>query len=193
MDYNLDYIEKLYWFFAISGTFFFFLKSLMSVFTSFGDEPMLDDLGSEVSHDLSDSNQAFKTISIHSLTGFFMMFGWVGLACYKQYMLSSGLSSLIAFFAGWVMMMLISLIFKIAGSFVSQGSRFSLDMIKGKTAMVYHRIPSKGTGKIQISVDGLLREVPAISYMGKEIPSFTTVEVFQVLGDNTVSVVTVNK
>jgi membrane protein implicated in regulation of membrane protease activity len=183
---NADYIERIFWICALTGSLFFLLKVVTAMFSSFGDHSSLSEVDGDP--DLSSSDQAFKLFSIHSLTGFFMMFGWVGLASYKQFMFSSELSTLIAFIGGLLMMIITSMMFKLAAYFVSPGSSFSLDQLKGKYATVYQEIPADGTGKIHITVDGILREVQAVSLTKKKINSFTHVEIVQVPGNQTVVV-----
>lgn len=191
---NIDYIENIFWFFAIAGTSFFILKALSFAVGSFGEHSMTDDVASDTIDHGSDSNHAFKIISIHSLTGFFMMFGWVGLASYKQFMLSSELSTFIAFIAGCFMLLTTHVIFKTATSLTSPGSKFLIEQLVGKTGTVYQQIPGNGgIGKIQISTNGLLREVKAVSQTNKKIDSFVAVEVTRIAGEGTVAVRKINK
>jgi hypothetical protein len=53
---------------------------------------------------------------------------------------------------------------------------------------VYEEIQADGSGKIQITVDHVTREIEAVSVDGSTIPSFKTVEVVAVVNPTTVSV-----
>ncbi|MFC2140525.1 hypothetical protein ACFLQ1_02255, partial [Candidatus Auribacterota bacterium] len=140
-----------------------------------------------------DSDVAFELISINSLTAFFMMFGWIGLSCYKQFSLNSALSILIATAAGICCMLITAFLFRVAKKLVSQGVKFNIADTVGKVASVYLKIPTQGKGKIQISInDGMTRELAAISKDHEEIDSFQSVEIVEVIDANTVAVKKIN-
>lgn len=176
---------------ALVGTVFFGLKTLFSFFGFATDDiEHMDSQGDSVDHG---SDKAFKTFSIHSLTGFLMMFGWVGLASHKQYELAPLTSIFCAFTAGVFMMVVTRYLFKLARSFVSPGTLFDIDELEGKHAIVYHKIPDTGMGKIQVSVAGFNREILAVSENHQEIPSFTEVKILKIINKKTVSVRQIHK
>ncbi len=174
-------MDILFWSAAMVGTLLFAIKTLLSF--SGGDHVDVDADGFH--HGTDD---AFKIFSTQSLTGFFMMFGWVGLACYKQYELSSGFSILWAFLAGALMMIVNAFLFKMALSLVSHGTKFHVEELLGRSASVYQKIPAEGVGKIQVTVNGHQREVFAVSATQSEISSFTEVVVKKVKDNQTVVV-----
>lgn len=147
-------------------------------------------LASDDHESASDGDQDghFKLFTVHSLTGFAMMFGWVGLGCFKQTELGSVWSCLIALGAGIVMLFVTKSIFSMADKLTSKGSDFSIEEAIGKEAMVYQRIPAKGTGKIHVTVNNTLRELLAVSAKGEVIDSFLPVHIIRVLNDQTVEV-----
>jgi hypothetical protein len=183
-------LDLMFWFSALAGTFFFVLRVIsMLVGASAGEGSM------DIEHDASsangaDSDSAFEFISINTLTAFFMMFGWVGLAAHKQFALSGALSLVLAGVSGMLCMMITMWLFSAAKKLGSKGSDFSIAKTLGVTATVYQKIPSEGKGKIQLSVDGgMTREIDAVSEKHEEIESFATVKVKSVVDNNTVSVV----
>ena len=114
--------ELTFWGFAIFGTTFFLLR-VVSMIIGFGAEHAdVGDVGHDVghdvphgsealgtdhhSHDLAATDTAFKLVSINSITGFFMVFGWAGLAAFKDHELSEAMSLLVASIAGVLMMYL---------------------------------------------------------------------------------------
>jgi hypothetical protein len=129
---------------------------------------------------------------MHSIAGFFMMFGWTGLACFKQLEYGHLTSITIAFFIGLVTMVLTALIFKGAMLLVSTGSSFDIKKAMGLVGTVYNNIPQNGLGKIQIDVDGVTREVLARSVNHSEIESFKLVKVVQILDHEVVVVKEIN-
>jgi len=179
-------MQFIFWISALFGTIFFLLKTLFSFTGIFAENPDHPEIGTDsLNHGTDD---AFKVVSLHSLTGSLMMFGWVGLACSIQHVLSPTLSIFIALLAGLLMMVVTAYLFKLASKLSSPGTSFSIESILNKTALVYQSIPDKGAGKIQVSVDNILREVKAISDKNEPIASFTQVRVVQIINKTTVSV-----
>lgn len=190
--------EKVFWISAVFGTVFFLLRVLMMVIGGFGaesDHDVSHDSGQHVeadghdhSHELEGTDTAFKLVSINTMTGFFMMFGWGGLAAYRDFELSALQSIAAALVAGLITMYLTASLFRVALKLTSAGSSFQVNEIVGKVATVYLQIPAQGRGKIQISHDGISRTVEAVSEDGVEIPSFKDVDVVKVVDARTVSV-----
>ena len=145
---GMDTYETAFWIFAVAGTTLFVLKTLMMIVAGM-------EHGSDVDADGSDV--AFKLLSINSVTGFFMMFGWVGLAAYKQAELSGGLSVVCGFLAGLFAMYLISMLFLSALKLVSSGTQYRIEDTVGKQASVYEAIPAQGNGRIQVVLEDITR------------------------------------
>lgn len=184
---GMDSYEIAFWVCAVGGTTLFFLKSLMLIIGGMDHELDID--SNEVAQDgLDSSDAAFKLLSINSITGFFMMFGWVGLACYVQAELIPIVSLLGGTIAGLITMYLTAKLFQAARHLVSNGSQFIIENTIGQIGSVYQEIPENGSGKIQITVDGITREIKAVSAENNPLNSFTTIEVVAVVNPTTVSV-----
>lgn len=144
------------------------------------------DVGHNAGQDVDtghDSDSSFKLLSLQGVTAFFMMFGLVGLALSKQggaATLGATAGAVIAgFFSMWVM----AKIFKGMSRLQSDGTmdiRNAVDL----EGTVYLRIPAEGEGKIQITVQGSLREMTAISKYKTEIKTGERVVVDSITGDN---------
>lgn len=189
MIISSDTFELIFWISAIAGTAMFVFKTIVAL--AIGEMHDIDtDLGvGDIAHDGVDSSDAaFELFSITSLTGFFMMFGWSGLAAYKEYNLSQSTAFACACVIGFIAMYGTAKLFSAARLLVSRGSVFLIENTLGKTGTVYQMIPADGTGVIQITIDGQVRELGAQSAEGVEIPSFTTVTVVSVVDTNTVKV-----
>lgn len=178
-------LEVLFWVCALAGTLFFILRVVMMVHGADGADDIIDH--GAVGH-AGSSDVAFEIISVNSITAFFMMFGWIGLTCYKQFAFGGVLSVVLAFLAGGLCMFITAYLFKLAAKLVSHGSVFTVKDTLGKTATVYQKIPANGRGKINVSVGDMLREIEAVSEEKEEIESFGTVTVVRVVDNNTVSV-----
>lgn len=195
--------ELIYWVFALVGTFFFLFRLAAMVVGGFGgDDAALDhvgDVGTDIdaghgdggaphSHALNATDAAFKLVSLQSLTGFFMTFGWAGLAGQKQFSLGTTFSFLIALAAGGVAMFLTAYLFKLMGKLNSSGDVFSVEKTLHLSGSVYARIPAEGRGQVRISVNNATRFVDAISEDRVDLDSFSDVTVVRVVDGTTVSV-----
>lgn len=194
--------EMIYWVFALVGTFFFLFRLAAMVVGGFGgDDGALDhvgDAGTDIdgghgagtphSHALHATDAAFKLVSLQSLTGFFMTFGWAGLAGQKQFRLGTTLSFLIALAAGAVAMFLTAYLFKLMGKLNSSGDVFSVEKTLALSGSVYARIPAEGRGQVRLSVNNATRFVDAISEDRVDLESFTEVTVVRAVDGTTVAV-----
>ncbi|HPB68467.1 MAG TPA: hypothetical protein PLT76_03850 [Candidatus Omnitrophota bacterium] len=188
-------LEALFWFCALTGTVFFILRVLLMVIGGGLDSGVDADLGTHgpvdmghAGHDGTVSDTHFEFISVNSITAFFMMFGWIGLTCYKQFLLNGGLSVVIGLLGGVGCMLITAYLFKLARKLVSKGDLFSLDQVVGKRGAVYQRIPAAGRGKINVVLNDITREIEAIAEDKQAIDSFQTVEVVRVVDQITVAV-----
>lgn len=132
---------------------------------------------------------SFKLLTLHSVSGFLMAFGWVGLACERQLNLPSLEALGLALAAGLAMLLLVAAIMKGAKLLESPGAVFASEQAIGHVGTVYQRIPVHGQGKIQVVVDNILRELLAQSHNKEALESFTLVKVVKVIDPTTVEVI----
>ncbi|MBK8576299.1 MAG: hypothetical protein IPN90_11705 [Elusimicrobia bacterium] len=190
--------ELIYWVFALVGTFFFLFRLAAMVVGGFGgDDGALDhvsdggdtaDGGTSHSHALNATDAAFKLVSLQSLTGFFMTFGWAGLAGQKQFGMGTTFSFLVALVSGAVAMFLTAYLFKLMGKLNSAGDVFSMEKTLNLSGSVYARIPAEGRGQVRLSVNNATRFVEAISEDRVDLDSFSDVTVVRIVDGTTVSV-----
>lgn len=165
--------DYLFWSCALLGSGLFIIQFLLNFLGSDGQ----DEFGLV----------QFKWLSKQALTGFLVMFGWIGLTCRKEFDLS-GLSSIaIALLGGIVAFLMIGLIFKGALKLRSSGTVFRIEDIIGKEATIYQRIPKNGIGKISVMHDNFTYEVDAKA--NEDLASFTLVHIIKKENANTVLVV----
>jgi hypothetical protein len=131
----------------------------------------------------------FKFITLHSLSGFLMMFGFSGLACITQLDLSRPQAVGWAFLMGLIVMALTSVIVRGFLRLQAQGAVFSIEKTIGLVGTVYQTIPERGQGKIQVIVGGITRELLAQSHYQECIDSFSTVKIVRVIDYQTVEVI----
>jgi hypothetical protein len=181
--------DNIFWILALAGTIFFAMRLLMfmigGAFEMFADADMHTDHDDYSTHG---DALSFRLFTLHSLSGFLMMFGWVGLACSKNYDLSAGQTMVVALVAGIVTMLLTAALFWGAQRFVSKGTQFDIHKTIGLVGTVYQQITPDYPGKVNLIVDGVTREVLAHSGTGKQIDSFVLVKVSRVLDHESVVV-----
>lgn len=179
---------------AIAGSFFFVARLVLMLFGAAGGE----DMGGEAfdaGHDLDavhdhhgDSTHAFKVLSLQSIAGFVMGFGWGGLGAYRGMEWPVTTSLLCAIAGGVLIVWLLTNLLK-SMSLLHASGNISIDSAIGCVGSVYVGIPAKGAGrgKVRLVVDGRSRIYNAVSG-GDELQRGARVKVVMVNRDNTVTV-----
>ncbi|MEO1130530.1 MAG: hypothetical protein AAFX05_12610 [Planctomycetota bacterium] len=190
---------------ALIGTGFFLLRLLFNVMglgdggldgiegvdvdvNSIGDlvDADVDDISPQ---DLTDSDYAFKLLSLQAVAAFCMGFGWGGLAGLKGFGWgipeSIGLGVVFAAASVWLLMWLMKLVYGLQVS-----GNVSIGSAVGHEGTVYIEVPGarEGTGRVRMQLDGRLRTLNAITE-GDAIPSRIRVKVVGTNDDNSVTVV----
>lgn len=180
--------NTVFWISAIIGTTLFVLRMLMAILGSAFDYDDTDiDFEGDIEH--HHTVPSFKLFTLHSLSGFFMMFGWVGLACTQQLVMPYTHAIALAFMVGVITMIIVALIFKGASLLESPGTTFGIESTVALIGTVYQEIPAYGQGKINLTVHGVTREILAQSQYHIPIASFTLVKVIKVIDHEVVEVV----
>lgn len=125
--------------------------------------------------------------SVRNMIYFLMMFGWVGLAC-KRIGFPVLLTIPVGIIAGLLTSVIIAWIFYLLSKLTESGN-VRMGSAIGKIGNVYLTIPPKreGKGAVQVAVQGITRELDAITD-GDKLPTGTSVQVVDLIGNNTVVV-----
>lgn len=196
---NLAWIEIIYWGATIIGGTLFLLRTIMFLVGGGVDHDVLDadfqgdlpgdhdfHLDMDQAHTIGDSDFSFKFLSLQGLTAFLAMFGLVGLALLRANLaiiltVAGGCAA--GIFAVWI----ISLLFSQLTRLQSDGS-LKIQNAVGQKGKVYLAIPAKGSGQIQLPVQGTLRIFDAVSENQKSISTGTNVQVTGVIDNKTLIV-----
>jgi hypothetical protein len=164
---------------AIIGGFFVLVKLILQFLggDTGADASVPSDIHIDYGH--PDSDVGFRLISMQGLSAFFMMFGLVGLALYRQSQVGMITSIFGAVVAGMVSVWCIGKLFQGAASLESSGTLKTSDAV-GSTGTVYLTIPEGGTGRVSLNFRNRLREFDAIEKNGSGVPTGTPVRVVQV-------------
>ena len=162
---------------AVIGGFFVFIKLVLQFIGSDANTEI--DVDSDIDIDHADSDVGFRLLSLQGLSAFFMMFGLVGLALYRQSRMGIVISNIGAVVAGLVSVWVIAKLFQAASRLQSSGTLKTEDAV-GCTGTVYVTIPNGGTGQVNLNFRNHLREFNATEKNGVEVPTGTPVRVVQV-------------
>ncbi len=161
-------IIKVFWFMAISGTIAYFLKLVIGFI---GGEFSIDDMEFD--------NHDFQYFSFQTLFMLVMSIGWMGIFTieYLVWDFVRGLSISVAFgiFVAYIEVYIFYKLKSLHEVHIGNSNNAI-----GKIGKVYLTIPENGTGEIQVSFEGSLKNMKAISENGESIKSFTDVKVIDV-------------
>ncbi len=133
-----------------------------------GEHPHVNDSDmTDYDRSKTTKKRRFKLFTFRGIVAFFMVFGWAGILA-KNSGINTVYSILIAFVMGFGMMFVISLLFYFLLGLTESGN-IDIRNAVGSTGKVYIPIPeeSQGFGKVQIIVQGAVREMDAITIGGR--------------------------
>ena len=169
---------------AVAGGVVLVLRLIMLLIGIDGGDAGADvDLDHDGLADGGDAHGGVVTfLSMQSIAGFFTMFGLVGMGLlqinvHQVWTLLGALAA--GIFTAWCT----GMIFMAMRRLQSDGTMV-LENAIGKQASVYLTIPERGTGSINISLQGGLRTLDAMSERGVKIPTGRIVKVVGVTGGN---------
>lgn len=196
---NLSWIEIIYWGATIVGGTLFLLRTILLLVGGGLDHDILDadfdgdipgdhDFHFDVDHveGIADSDFSFKILSIQGVTAFFTMFGLIGLALLRAN-LAITWTILGGSAAGVFAVYIISLLFSQLKKLQSDGS-MNIQNAVGQKGKVYLAIPPKGSGQVQLPVQGTMRILDAVSDENKAIKTGSNVQVTKVIDNKTLVV-----
>ncbi len=177
---DLSGLEKFFLICAVIGTILFLVRFVLQLIGSDSDVDTDIDVGNaDVMH--ADADASFKLLTMQGLTAFFMMFGLVGFALLRGSRTNELVAVAGAVAAGMGTVWVLGRIFSSVRKLQSSGT-FDNQQAIGSTGTVYLNIPAEGTGKVQVVVNGRLREYNAVAAAHEELRTGTPVRVVAVNG-----------
>jgi len=203
MDFitNLTLVEKVFFFCAVFGGAIFLIRFALLLFGGIGDVDMDADAGVDMDADLGDMDAgdgdigtgdtgldtdaaaSFHLLSLQGVTGFFMMFGLIGLTMMKQSGLGELLSIAGATCAGVATMFIIAKVYSLMKRLQSSGT-LNLRNAIGSEGTVYLNIPADGPGKVRIVIQNGLKVFDAVSENKTDIKTDERISVVKVISGN---------
>ena len=169
---NLSILEMTYYYLALFSTLLFIIKTAIFVFTG-GDSEVLSDFNTEAEFETS-----FNFVSLQTILAFFMGFGWLGLACLKNWHLNIWLTALFSVVFGLLLMFgtayLMFLVKKLNKNIVKDYAK-----VVGSVGKAYTSFKPQDKGKIEIEVNGSLSIEDALSRENEDIEAFSPIMVVE--------------
>lgn len=180
---SLDPVLRVYWGIALFASTIFVVQTVMS-FIGIGDmdTDMDMDMDGMSDTDALDDAGAMHLLSIRNIIYFLLGLGWTGVSLWhtieNRYLLA-----LAGILVGCVFVAVFITLFRQMMKLQSNGA-FNINDAVGKTVDVYLRIPAQrtGMGKVQVSFNGSIQELDALTDSEDVIPSGAKVTVIEVIG-----------
>lgn len=176
---QLNPTMQVFWGCAIVGSVIFLVQAILTLLGMDSDLDMDTDVDFS-GGDTMDLGGGLSLFSIRNLVNFIVGFGWGGV-CFSTVFGNKLVLAIISVLVGCVFVWIYFIIRKQTKKLESNGA-FNINLCVGKVADVYLRIPAenKGLGKVQISVNGSIHEINAMTD-GPELPSGSKVTVLEVV------------
>ena len=186
---GMSTLEQTYWGFALLGSVVFLIIFILT-FIGGGDSDMDGDASD---FEADDGGVGFQFFTFKNIVAFFTIFGWTGITCIDNG-LSTGLTLILSIIAGLLMMVLTTSLFFWMHKLAESGTLKMKNAI-GVIGEVYLPIGAKRSkmGKVQIKVQGSLRELEAITDNEEELKTGTMVKVTKIVSAELLLVETLSK
>ncbi len=172
----LSSFEQVFWGIALIASVFFVFVLVTTLLG--GDADGLEgDVDAEIE---GDTGIGFQFFSFKNIVAFFTIFGWSGISFLEAGM-SKGIVVLLASACGLAMMFVMAFLLYQMRKMTSSGTLKMKNAI-GQIGSVYLTIGANRSriGKVQITVQGALRELEALTDENEEITTNTVVQVKEV-------------
>lgn len=175
--------EQVYWILALVSSLVFVI--IMIATFAGGDA----DTDTDADGDGDMDGAGFQFFTFKNLVGFLTIFSWSGLACIRSGQ-STGFTLVVSVICGLLMMLAMSTIFYLLNRLIEDGG-MKISSAVGRTGEVYLPIKGRngGFGKIQISIQGSVHELQAMTNDEEDLAGGTIVQVEKII-DNHILVVT---
>lgn len=190
--------EKIFWYIAIPFSVILIIQMVLTFAGLGGDS---SDVGGSITdgHDVDhsgvfnhddtvvtgDAMPQFAIFTIRNFIAFFTVLGWTGIAAVR-----GGLSTIwvivLALLLGLVAMFLVSALFYFISRLADSGGNLNIQNAINQIGTIYLPVKANGgnIGKIQLTVQGSVREMQAITKADEDLHTGTAVKVVGIASDS---------
>lgn len=190
---SLDLFMKILWCIAIATSLTFIIQSILTFVGIDSDT----DLGGDIDPDFGggldmhpdfDGDPSMNLFTFRNLVNFFLGFSWTAILMHGKFS-SEALVLLLAFVVGVALVTVVMLMFKWLAGMQQSGNINVYKSAVGCHGKVYLTIPGerRGTGKVQITINGAVREYDAVTDCDS-IPTGAQIKVVEVVDSSTLLV-----
>ncbi len=191
---SLSTVMQVLWAVTLSATLIFVIQSVMTFIGIGGDGGIDTDFDASPDVDLGggdgsfDADPSMNLLTFRNLVNFCLGFGWTAVLL-RNTIKSDALLLTVAVLVGIGLVVVVMLLFKWLSGMQQSGNIDLRSSAVGCEGNVYLTIPAarSGEGKVQISINGAVREYDAVTD-GDAIKTGTAIKVVDVLNDSTVLV-----
>ena len=187
---SLSLIMKILWGVTLAASLIFIIQSIMTFVGADVDADFDTDVDLSMDGaDLSNIDGGSNLYTFRNFVNLVLGFGWSAILL-KDRIQSTPVLILVSILIGLALVVAVMYLFKWLNSMQQSGNIDIQKSAVGCEGKVYLTIPAerKGAGKVQISINGAVREYDALTESAEDLKTGTSIRVVDVVDSNTVIV-----
>ena len=184
---SLDLFMKILWCIAIASSLIFIIETVL---TFIGADVEMDmDTDFDMPDGGFEGDPSMNLYTFRNLVNFLLGMSWTAILL-KEQVASKVLLMVIAFVAGAILVAAVMMMFKWLSKMQQSGNIDLMKDAEGCNGKVYLTIPAErgGTGKVQITINGAVREYDAITDSEQDLKTGKAIKVVEAIDNSTLLV-----
>ncbi len=184
---SLDLFMKILWCIAIASSLIFIVETVL---TFIGADVDFDaDADFDVPDGAFEGDPSMNLYTFRNLVNFLLGMSWTAILL-KEQVASKVLLMVIAFVAGAILVAAVMMMFKWLSKMQQSGNIDLMKDAEGCNGKVYLTIPAErgGTGKVQITINGAVREYDAVTDSEQDLKTGKAIKVVEAIDNSTLLV-----
>jgi membrane protein implicated in regulation of membrane protease activity len=184
---SLDLFMKILWCIAIASSLIFIVETVL---TFIGADVDFDaDADFDVPDGAFEGDPSMNLYTFRNLVNFLLGMSWTAILL-KEQVTSKVLLMVIAFVAGTILVAAVMMMFKWLSKMQQSGNIDLMKDAEGCNGKVYLTIPAErgGTGKVQITINGAVREYDAVTDSEQDLKTGKAIKVVEAIDNSTLLV-----
>lgn len=184
---TLDLFMKILWCIAIASSLIFIVETVL---TFIGADVDFDaDADFDMPDGTFEGDPSMNLYTFRNLVNFLLGMSWTAILL-KDQIASKALLMAIAFVAGAILVAAIMLMFKWLSKMQQSGNIDVMRDAEGCNGKVYLTVPAEraGTGKVQITINGAVREYDAVTDSEQDLKTGKAIKVVEAIDNSTLLV-----
>lgn len=184
---TLDLFMKILWCIAIASSLIFIVETVL---TFIGADVDFDtDADFDMPDGTFEGDPSMNLYTFRNLVNFLLGMSWTAILL-KDQITSKVLLMVIAFVAGAILVAAVMLLFRWLSKMQQSGNIDVMKDAEGCNGKVYLTIPAEraGTGKVQITINGAVREYDAVTDSEQDLKTGKAIKVVEAIDNSTLLV-----